>query len=153
MDHGVSWTSPFPLSAAPLRYQMKLVVKLPAEEQQTVVRSEIVPQTVSELWESADEKKWREALASYWENPSVRKNLEIEEFMDKLDSELVRQADSEQWRAFLNIYFRWKFTGTYLGQRLADLASNEPERLFRIKDLLFAPDSIDIRKGIERVRY
>ena len=40
-----------------------------------------------------------------------------------------------------------------LGQRLADLESNEPERLFRIKDLLFASDSMDIRKGIERARY
>lgn len=108
---------------------------------------------ISELWKSGDAKRWRDALASYWASASVQSNLEIEKFMDTLDQEVVRKFDSDHWRAFLHIYFKWKFNNMYLEQRLADLASNEPDRLFRIKDLLFSADSKDVRRALERARY
>jgi hypothetical protein len=60
---------------------------------------------ISALWESRDAKKWRDALASYWENPSVRNNLEVEKFMDKLDPEIIRKSNSEGWHGFLRVYF------------------------------------------------
>jgi len=112
-----------------------------------------VSQSISELWESHDEVEWRRALPSYWEAPTVRRNLELEKFIDKLDSEVIRKADSETWRAFLRAYFQWKFRGTYVGRRLADLESIEPERLFRIKDLIFTSDPANIRRAIERAEY
>lgn len=118
-----------------------------------VISSKIVPSRISELWESSEKKKWRDALSSYWENPSVRKNLEVEEFMDKLHTEGIRRSDSKGWRAFLVVYFHWKFTGTYLGTRLADLESNQPERLFSVKKLLFESDPKNIQKALERARY
>jgi hypothetical protein len=108
---------------------------------------------ISELWGSQDEEKWRRALAAYWESSSVKKNLKVETFIDELDSEVVRRADSEGWRAFLRVYFHWKFPGIYLNRRLADLERNEPERLFLIKDLLFTSDPANVRKAVERARY
>ncbi len=62
-------------------------------------------QRINELWASRDEEEWRRALASYWEMPSVRRNIEREQFVDTLDSEVMRNADSEGWRAFLRVYF------------------------------------------------
>lgn len=119
---------------------------------QTCIGKEIVL-GISQLWESRNEDDWRRALASYWDNPSVRTNFTIEEFMNKLDAEAIRRSDVEGWLTFLREYFHWKFTGTYLGQRLADLESNEPERLFRVKELLFASDLSNIRRALERARY
>jgi hypothetical protein len=112
-----------------------------------------VPKSVGELWRSENEKEWRDALASYWDTASVRNNLEIEKFIDKLDCEAVRRLDSEGWRLFLRLYFTWKFKNTYLQQRLADLDSNEADRLFRIKDLLFTSDPRNVKKAVERARY
>jgi hypothetical protein len=79
-----------------------------------------VQHSISALWESCDAKKWRDALASYWEDPSVRNNLEVEKFMDKLDPETIRKSNSEGWHGFLRVYFNWKFKGTYLGNRLTE---------------------------------
>ncbi len=109
--------------------------------------------SIGELWESHDEEEWRRALASYWEAPTVRRNLELEEFIDKLDPEVIRRADSETWCAFLRAYFQWKFRGTYVGRRLADLESIEPERLFRMKDLISTSDFGNVRRAIERAQY
>jgi hypothetical protein len=95
----------------------------------------------------------RPRLASYWEMDSVRRNLAREQYIETLDSEAIRKADSEGWRAFLRIYFDWKFRGNYLPQRLADLESNEPERLLRIRGLLFDSDFTNIRRTLERARY
>jgi hypothetical protein len=122
-------------------------------EEPNVIRRNILPQSIGELWRSEDEEEWSDALASYWRTASVRNNLEIEEAMEKLDREAIRRTDSEGWRAFLRLYFIWKFKNTYLQQRLADLESNEPDRLFRIKDLLFTSDPRNVRKVIERARY
>jgi hypothetical protein len=108
---------------------------------------------IVDLWQSEDEKQWRDALASYWQNPSVKRNLEIERFIDRLDVESVRNADAESWLAFLRVYFRWKFTGNYVGKRLAGLEDIHPERLLRIKNLLFSSDPKDPRKALERARY
>src|SRR5215467_6785374 len=109
-----------------------------------------MPQSIGELWKSDNEQVWCDALARYWENSTVQRNLDIEKFMDKLDPESIRKLDSENWVAFLRLYFQWKFTGVYVGKRLADLESNEPDRLFRIKGLLFEPESSTVRKGLER---
>jgi len=109
--------------------------------------------SVSELWTSQDHGEWQCALASYWDVASVRRNLECEKVIDKLDSESIRDGDSESWLNFLRLYFAWKFTGNYLPKRLADLESNQPERLLRIKALLFSSDATDIRRAIERAQY
>jgi hypothetical protein len=112
-----------------------------------------VAESVRALWDSPDEKQWRDALASYWENPSVRNNLEAEELMDKLDPELVRKFDSKGWHGFLRVYFNWKFKGTYLGKRLADLEKNKPEQLFAVKGLIFESDPKNVRRALERSEY
>jgi len=65
----------------------------------------MVLQRISELWESRDAEKWRRSLASYWE---TGRNFELEEFIDKLGSELIRTADAKVWRAFLRLYIQWK---------------------------------------------
>jgi hypothetical protein len=64
-----------------------------------------------------DAKKWRDALASYRENPSVRNNLEVERFMDRLDPEIIRKSNSEGWHGFLRVYFNWKFKGRAVAGR------------------------------------
>ena len=110
-------------------------------------------QRINDLWESRDQEEWRRALADYWEMPSVRRNLDVERFMDRLDPEKIRSTDSETWCIFLRLYFQWKFKGSYLGRRLADLESNEPERLLRIRGLLFTSGPANIRKAVERAGY
>lgn len=109
--------------------------------------------SIRELWNSSDEKEWRGALASYWDMPTVRRVLEIEQLFQELDPERVRELDTQGWREFLVMFFRWKFTGTYLGRRLADLEKNKPEHLSEVKGLLFAFDLSNVRKGIERAQY
>jgi len=47
-------------------------------------------ESIRELWDSTDEKKWRDALASCWDHPSVRMNFEVSQFIENLDPEGVR---------------------------------------------------------------
>jgi hypothetical protein len=49
-------------------------------------------QSINELWESRDEEAWRRALASYWEISSVRRHLNLKEFIETLDSGAIRNA-------------------------------------------------------------
>ena len=117
-------------------------------ESDNLLENEVM--NIVDLRLSDDEKQWRDALASYWQNPSVKRNLEIEKFIDTLDVESVRNADAKGWLDFLRIYFRWKFTGNYVGKRLAGLEDIHPERLLRIKNLLFSSDPKDPRQALER---
>ena len=112
-----------------------------------------MPLTTADLWKSNDAQEWHRTLASYWQMDPVRRNLAREQYIEALDPEAIRKADEEGWRAFLRIYFDWKYTGNYLPQRLEDLESNEPERLLSIKGLLFDSDFTNIRRTLERARY
>ncbi len=106
-------------------------------------------QPISELWVSRNRRDWDTALKCYWENPSVKKNLEIEAYMDKLNPEAIKRLDRHEWYTFLNKYFRWKFTDPrFLQTRLNDLDTNSLETLFSIKEKLFAFDPSDIQKGL-----
>ena len=58
-------------------------------------------QSISELWTSRNRRDWGAALKCYWDNPSVKKNLEIEEYMDKLDPEAIERLDLNEWYTFL----------------------------------------------------
>jgi hypothetical protein len=112
-------------------------------------------QSISELWTSRNRRDWGAALKCYWDNPSVKKNLEIEEYMDKLDPEAIERLDLNEWYTFLKKYFRWKFTGNWLPRRLEDLKSNSLEQLFRVKENLFAFSEMDlanIRKWLNAVK-
>lgn len=107
-------------------------------------------QPITELWASLNQRDWDAALKCYWENPSVKRNLKIEEYMDKLNLDSIRNLDRHEWYEFLKKYFRWKFTDPrFLPTRLNDLAKNSLETLLSIKEKLFAFDPSDIRKGLE----
>lgn len=70
--------------------------------------------------------------------------------MDKLNIESIKHLDRNEWHAFLNKYFRWKFTDPrFLPIRLKNLDTNSLESLLSIKEKLFAFDPSDIRKGLE----
>jgi len=110
-------------------------------------------QPIGELWASRNQRDWDTALKCYWENPSVKKNLEIEEYMEKLNPEAIKRFDPSEWYAFLEKYFRWKFTDPrFLPKRLNDLATNIPEKLLSIKESLFVFNPSDIEQGLKIVK-
>jgi len=116
---------------------------------------EMMLSDINDLWESRDEKEWRDALDRYWENPTVLKNLKIEQFMHKVDLEYVKRLDPREWYDFLDKYFRWKFTGNHLDDRLGDLAKNTLDHLASVKRSLVAMDELDladVRKCLKVVK-
>ena len=88
---------------------------------------------MNELWNSNEGKSWQTVLDLYWQMPTVRMNLEIERFMDGADFDHVKGLAPREWYEFLEKYFRWKFTGNYLDDRLANLAQNSLDQLALVK--------------------
>jgi hypothetical protein len=78
------------------------------------------PLDINSLWELRDENTWLDALNRYWVNPTVSKNRHTEQFMDKLELQYIQRLDTQEWYDFLNKYFRWKFMGNHLHERLMD---------------------------------
>jgi len=112
-------------------------------------------QPINELWVSRNQKEWSDALARYWNMPTVLKKLELEKYMDKLDPQAIQKLGGPEWYAFLQKYFRWKFDGNYLPGRLNNLKLNCLSQLLRVKESLFAFNEIglgNIRKGLNTVR-
>lgn len=99
---------------------------------------------INNLWELRDEDKWLDALDRYWVNPTVCKNRDTEQFMDKVELEYIQNLDMQEWYDFLNEYFHWKFTGNHLHERLMDLDKNSFEHLFSVKRSLVAIDELDL---------
>ncbi len=115
------------------------------------------PFDIKSLWESHNEKAWCDALGRYWENPTVVNNREIELLMGKVDIEFVTNLGPREWYDFLDKYFRWKFKGNYLDDRLKDLAKNSLEELVSVKRSLIAVavdefELADIRRCLKLVK-
>jgi len=77
-----------------------------------------------------DENRWLDALNRYWVNPTVSKNRDTEQFMDKVELEYIQSLHTQEWYDFLNQYFRWKFMGSHLHERLMDCDKNSFEHLY-----------------------
>src|ERR1022692_207390 len=110
---------------------------------------------INSLWELRDENKWLDALDRYWVNPTVCKNHDAEQFMDKVELEFIQSLDMQEWYDFLNEYFHWKFMGNHLHERLMDLDKNSLDHLFSVKRSLVAIDGLslsDSRKCLNLVR-
>lgn len=99
---------------------------------------------INSLWELGDENRWLDALNRYWANSTVCKNRDTGQFVDKVELEYVQRLDTQQWYDFLNKYFRWKFMGNHLHERLMDLGRNSSEHLFSVKRSLVAIDELDL---------
>ena len=64
---------------------------------------------IIKLWYNGSNTDWENALANYYETPSVKRNLELEKRMDSLDSELIRNMSVNEFYDFLHDeYFVWK---------------------------------------------
>ncbi len=100
---------------------------------------------INDLWDLRDENKWLDALDLYWVNLTVYKSHpDTEQFMNKVELEYIQRLGMQQWYDFLNKYFRWKFTGNHLHERLMDLDKNSFEHLFSVKCSLVAVDELDL---------
>jgi hypothetical protein len=99
---------------------------------------------INSLWELRDENRWLDALNRYWVNPRVSKNRDTEQFMDKVELEYIQRLDTQEWYDLLNKYFRWKFMGNHLHERLMDRDKNSFEHLFSVKRSLAAIDELDL---------
>jgi len=105
---------------------------------------------VNELWGSRNQQDWSNALDRYWDIPSVKTNLAIEKYMHSINPDGIKELEPSEWKAFLEKYFRWKFTDPRFRQaRLNDLDANSLETLSAIKKRLFAFDPSDIQQGLE----
>ena len=109
-------------------------------------------QAISELWDSRDPKQWADARDNYWKMSSVKKNLELEKWMDRLDSEQIKILGPREWYDFLlNKYFRWKYTALNRFASTTKLLKRYEQtdnlgKLFAIKESLFAFDLADVRE-------
>ncbi len=66
---------------------------------------------ICELWFSNDAAEWNAALHRYWDAASVSRNVALEQSMERLDRERIRQMSPDEWFEFLHDeYFRWKYT-------------------------------------------
>lgn len=66
--------------------------------------------SIAELWYSRDPNDWQAPLKEYWALVQPQ-NVELEQEMEKLDPERIRQLTPDEWFAFLHdVYFRWKYT-------------------------------------------
>ena len=110
--------------------------------------------TVAELWQSADPAVWDAALKRYWlfVQPG---NLALEQKLDQLDLNRIRELDAQGWYDFLRTeYFVWKYAGSrWLKQNLAYLERHytDPqgsETLDSVRQRLLGIDPSDIRGGL-----
>jgi hypothetical protein len=98
---------------------------------------------INSLWELRDENRWLDALNRYWVDPTVSKNRDTEQFVDKVELEYIQRLDTQEWYDFLNQYFRWRFMRSHLNERLLGLDKNSVEHLFSVKRSLAAIDELD----------
>ncbi|HVR23740.1 MAG TPA: hypothetical protein VMU26_10485 [Candidatus Polarisedimenticolia bacterium] len=87
---------------------------------------------INSLWELRDENRRLDAHNRYGENPTVSKNRDTEQFMDRVELEYIQRLDTQEWHDFLKQYFRWKFMGSHLHERMMDLGQNSFEHLFSV---------------------
>ena len=66
---------------------------------------------IVKLWCEGNESDWRSAPAAYYDNPSVKRNIDIELRMDNISPESIRQMTAHEFFQFLHDeYFVWKYT-------------------------------------------
>jgi hypothetical protein len=99
---------------------------------------------INNLGELRDENKWLGALDLYWIDPTVCRNRDTEQFIHRVEPGYIQRLDPQEWYDFLNKYFRWKFTGNHLHERLMDLDKNSFEHLFSAKRSLVAIEGLDL---------
>ena len=99
---------------------------------------------INNVGELRDENKWLGALDLYWIDPTVCRNRDTEQFIHRVEPGYIQRLDPQEWYDFLNKYFRWKFTGYHLHERLMDLDKNSFEHLFSGKRSLVAIEGLDL---------
>ena len=80
---------------------------------------------INSLWELRDENRWAGCTQSLLVKPTVSKNRGTEQTMDEVELEYIQRLDTQQWCDFLNQYFRWKFMGSHLHERMMDLGQEQ----------------------------
>lgn len=65
--------------------------------------------SIQDVWTSGDESIWLAQIATYWERVGGQKKKALEEELDSLKIQSVRDFTNEEWRDFLAIkYIPWK---------------------------------------------
>ena len=110
---------------------------------------------IHELWFSHDAAEWNAALHRYWALIQPR-NVALEEAMERLDRERIRQMSPDEWFAFLHDeYFRWKYTAANryatTTSKLKQKAGTQAGRqeLHRIREKILAINPANIRASID----
>ena len=66
---------------------------------------------VNELWINGSSEDWRAALNHYYNQPSVKRHIDLENKMNHLDPETIKKLDPVAFYEFLyNEYYVWKYT-------------------------------------------
>lgn len=106
------------------------------------------------LWNCDDENSWKNALNNYWDMLHTNQ-IEIERYMDELNSDFIRELSTEEFFDFLHDkYFVWKYTQKNRLSRLLSILerykyNNEMYKLESIHKRLFTTPKSDIEKCIE----
>lgn len=66
---------------------------------------------INGLWHRGTEQDWKDAIAAYYENPFVKKNIDLERRIEAISPDAIRKMDGAAFYCFLyDEYFKWKYT-------------------------------------------
>jgi hypothetical protein len=105
---------------------------------------------IANLWVSTDQKSWENALDRYW-SFVLPGNLSLEQSLDALNLEYLRQLDAAGWYDFLlNKYFRWKYTApNRYATTTKSIKDNSLADLNQIRKELLEFDSVNVSAGLK----
>ncbi len=108
--------------------------------------------TVEELWPSSDQALWNRALEAYWRLVKSS-HVGLERRMEGVKREEVAAFTPDQWFAFLEDFYRWKFTQANVLARQLNRLRGQRDRvgaayLDGIRLRLLALDPADAARAI-----
>ncbi len=110
---------------------------------------------ISQLWHRLDQESWTHALQGYWQYVRPA-NLKLEQSLDQLDINRVRNLDQNGWYTFLrDEYYRWKYTApnryATTTNSLSGYITTEDgiETLYDIKAQILEMAPKDVRQGLQ----
>lgn len=109
---------------------------------------------IHDLWHSTDSRTWGKALERYWDFVQPR-NFELEQKLNTLDLQTLKDLDSQGWYAFLlEEYFRWKYTAPNRYATTTNVLKKQVhlqglDFLDAIRRQLLEFDIKDVLKGLE----
>lgn len=92
---------------------------------------------INTLWNNGSESDWKQELADYYDNPTVKRNIDIENRINAVvPSAVMRMSTQEFYRFLFDEYFVWKYTAkNRLATTRKSLEKYETEGMDNLADI------------------